>query len=280
MATTWPWNMPVSLARRPWRSSCVYRCATGRPTCSHSHQPVPVPRLVVYEHSARGKREVRPSGATSGTGAAVSTSTPTSSSWSITYRAAVGTSSAPRCVSSMRCWTGRHSSTSQAYPQASSSSSALTMLTASESPIWNDVQCQPHTHQAPVLHRGLAHALRPQTVGAHLERVAAGKRDFVVAHHDEAVLGRHEVRPIPGRLLVGIETEADVPARAVGAREVEVPRLVPVRARPRLMAAMRRYSCRCASFTLAVIPSSSSSPTGASVPPSVVNTPAADSRAK
>src|SRR2546430_1834155 len=208
MATTWPWNMPVSLARRPWGSSCVYPCATGRPTCSHSHQPVPVPRLVVYEHSARGKREVRPSGATSGTGAAVSTSTPTSSSWSITYRAAVGTSSDPRCVSSMRCWTGRHSSTSQAYPQA------------------------------PVLHRGLAHALRPQTVGAHLERVAAGKRDFVVAHHDEAVLRRNEVRPVPGRLLVGIETEADVPARAVGAREVEVPRLVPVRARPRLVAAL------------------------------------------
>jgi hypothetical protein len=71
--------------------------------------------------------------------------------------------------------------------------------------------------QTPVLHRGLAHALGPKPVGAHLERVAARQRHFVVAHDDETVLGRHEVRPVPRDLLVGIQTEPDVPTGAVGA---------------------------------------------------------------
>jgi hypothetical protein len=44
----------------------------------------------------------------------------------------------------------------------------------------------------------------------------------------------------------------------------------------RLMPAMRRYRFRWASFTVLVMPSSSSGPTGDSAPSSAVNTPAAD----
>src|SRR5207248_5345222 len=93
---------------------------------------------------------------------------------------------------------------------------------------------QPHAEgleaQAPVLHRRLAHALGPQSVRPDLERVGARQRDFVIAYDDEPVLGRHDVGPVPRDLLVGVQPEADIAAGAVGAREVEVPRLVPIEA--------------------------------------------------
>ncbi len=100
---------------------------------------------------------------------------------------------------------------------------------------------EPHAErleaQAPVLHRRLAHALGPQAVRPDLERVAAGQRHLVVAHDDQAELGRHDVGPVPRDLLVRVQPEADVPAGAVGAREVEVPRLVPIEAVGRVVTA-------------------------------------------
>ena len=93
---------------------------------------------------------------------------------------------------------------------------------------------QPHAEgleaQAPVLHRRLAHALGPQAVRPDLEGVAPGQRYLVVAHDDEPELGRHDVGPVPSDPLVRIQPEADISAGAVGAREVEVPRLVPIEA--------------------------------------------------
>src|SRR5215218_1805317 len=60
MPTTVPRNMRVSLACPARRPSLVYRLPPrGRPTWSHSHQPVPVPCLVVHAQRPRGNQEVR-----------------------------------------------------------------------------------------------------------------------------------------------------------------------------------------------------------------------------
>src|SRR5204862_6337062 len=75
-----------------------------------------------------------------------------------------------------------------------------------------------------------AHALGPHSARPALERVGAPQRDLLTTYDDEPVLGRHDVGPVPRDLLVGVQPEADIAAGAVGAREVEVPRLVPIEA--------------------------------------------------
>jgi hypothetical protein len=78
---------------------------------------------------------------------------------------------------------------------------------------------------APVLARCLAHDLRPQRVGADLQRLPARQPDLVVAHHDGSELRPPEIRPVPRDAIVGVQRESYEPAVPVGAPPRELPGL-------------------------------------------------------
>ena len=81
---------------------------------------------------------------------------------------------------------------------------------------------------APVLVRRLAHGVRPESLGPHLQVPALGRGHLVVAHGDQWSPVADEVRPVPDGAEVRVQADAHVAAElSVGRGEVEVPGLVP-----------------------------------------------------
>ncbi len=91
----------------------------------------------------------------------------------------------------------------------------------------------------PMLERRFARVLRPESLGANLERVAPRQRHLVIAHHDRPrPTGHDHIGPVPRNAGVRVEREAHEPAEAVVTCEIDVPPLVPGRFAPRRVAAL------------------------------------------
>ena len=90
---------------------------------------------------------------------------------------------------------------------------------------------EPHAEclepERPVLRGRLAPQLRPQPVGAYLERrtTLPRPRHFVIAYDDDAFDARQadQIRPVPGNVLDLAELEPYEAREPVVAREVEMP---------------------------------------------------------
>ena len=76
---------------------------------------------------------------------------------------------------------------------------------------------------APVLTGRLAHELRPQRIGADLERGAARQGHLVITHHHRANSGPQQVGPEPGDAFLAMQREPNEPSGAVTLAPLEAP---------------------------------------------------------